>query len=182
MDGIGSIFLDLYILGRGVGTCVSFHGPLSFEGYGWIPEIYVNLYAEALRWKLGHAPLNFRSYRTRNFDTWFWPSSPKQYPTNSKNWAGHSDICLFWASWPAQLVHLSYIWDRPKIELLIYNTTCYTPAQLEGNLRGYLWICRLKLWAHVFTAVPCIRSPAARAFMLISSKQSAAFLFPTARR
>ena len=34
--------------------CVPFHGSLSFESYGWIPELYVNLYAEALRWKLSH--------------------------------------------------------------------------------------------------------------------------------
>ena len=39
--------------------CFPFHGSLTFESYGWIPEVYVNSYAEALRWKLGHAPLNF---------------------------------------------------------------------------------------------------------------------------
>ena len=42
--------------------CVSFHGSLSFESFGWMPEIYVNLCLEALRWKLGHAPLNFWSW------------------------------------------------------------------------------------------------------------------------
>ena len=42
--------------------CVSFHGSISFESYGWIPDIiYVNLYAEALRWKLGDAQSNFMS-------------------------------------------------------------------------------------------------------------------------
>ena len=41
--------------------CFSFHGSFPFERYGGIPELYVNLYAEALRWKLGHAPLNFWS-------------------------------------------------------------------------------------------------------------------------
>ena len=48
-------------------VCVLFHGSLSFESYGWIPEIYVNWYAEALRWKLGDAPSNFMSWTLK-----FW--------------------------------------------------------------------------------------------------------------
>ena len=61
MDGIGSIFpgMNVHLGTRSRDICVSFHGSLSFESYGRIPEIYVDLYAEALRWKLGHAPLNF---------------------------------------------------------------------------------------------------------------------------
>ena len=41
MDGIGSIFLGMNILGRGVGT-YAFHsmGHFSFESYGRIAEIY----------------------------------------------------------------------------------------------------------------------------------------------
>ena len=31
---------------------------------------------------------------------------------NSKNWAGHSDSCLFWASWPAQLVLMLNLYER----------------------------------------------------------------------
>ena len=56
MDGIGLIFVGMYILGRGVGT----HA-LHFMGHfrSKVPELYVNLYVEALRWKLGHAPVNF---------------------------------------------------------------------------------------------------------------------------
>ena len=41
--------------------CVSFHGSISFESFGWIPDIYVILYAEALRWKLGDAQRKFMS-------------------------------------------------------------------------------------------------------------------------
>ena len=45
---------------------------------------------------------------------WAWSKSRvKIAGPNSKKWAQHSDIGLFWASWPAQLVvqHVTYVTD-----------------------------------------------------------------------
>ena len=58
MDVISLFFLGIYILGRGVVGTYAFHFMGHFRSKV-IDESLKYMYAEALRWKLGHAPLNF---------------------------------------------------------------------------------------------------------------------------